>query len=187
MNKNDLQFFEEYKKLDLQLKDLLGADTGVSAYLAAMEETASADRASVPGWNADYRLLKHLRWARNQLAHQSEDSDSVTIREDLLDLQDFSRRVLDGTDPLALLRAAREKSSAKRRTVVRKRIARKTPETSKSEQIDVLPFKRNADRSVADDRSDRASEEKRSSLLWLILLLLLVAALTGLIIYALVS
>ncbi len=184
MNKNDLQFFEEYKKLDLQLKDLLGADTGVSAYLAAMEETASGDRATVPGWNADYRLLKHLRWARNQLAHQSDDSDSVTIREDLLDLQDFSRRVLDGSDPLVLLRAAREKSSAKRRTVVRKRIAQKTPEPS--EQIDVLPFKKTAER-PAVDRSDMPSEEKRSSLLWLILLLLLVAVLTGLIIYALVS
>ncbi len=110
MNKNDLRFFEEYKKLDLQLKDLLEENAGVSAYLAAMEETAPKDQAAVPGWNADYRQLKHLRRARNRLAHQPENSDSVTTKKDLLDLQDFSRRISDGTDPLSLSRAAGDRS-----------------------------------------------------------------------------
>lgn len=101
MQKLQQDFFEEYKRLDGICRDMLGAERGVSAYIEQMEETPVALRARVPGWEDDYYTLKHLRWVRNKIAHET-GFDGCTP-DDLQSLTGFTRRVLAQEDPLALL------------------------------------------------------------------------------------
>lgn len=102
MQKLQQDFFEEFKRLDAICRDMLGAERGVSAYIEQMEETPAALWARVPGWKDDYYALKHLRWVRNKIAHET-GFDGCTP-DDLQSLAGFTRRVLTQQDPLALLR-----------------------------------------------------------------------------------
>lgn len=101
MNEIDNIFFEEYKKLDKLCMDLLSSKSGVSVYISQMETTRSGQY-YVPTWDNDYKMLKHLRWVRNQIAH---DTTGITISEesDLIMVREFYTRILSGEDPFAQL------------------------------------------------------------------------------------
>lgn len=108
MQKLQQDFFEEFKRLDAICRDMLGAERGVSAYIEQMEEAPAALRLRVPGWEDDYYALKHLRWVRNKIAHETGFTGCTP--DDLQNLLGFTRRVLRQEDPLALLyRAGRAK------------------------------------------------------------------------------
>ena len=104
-------FFEEYKHLDKLCSDLYAKSPGVSAYIADMENNAVRGQAQIPFWNSDYKTLKHVRWVRNQLAHES-CAEKLSSEADLAFIQDFSRRILYLRDPLCLLRQATERKRA---------------------------------------------------------------------------
>lgn len=102
MQSLDNEFFEEYKRLDRLCSDMFSSRIGVSAYIEAMEAKAAQGQFLISSWDSDYRALKHIRWVRNQIAH---DSGVVQISSDsdLIFTEDFYRRVLSRQDPLALL------------------------------------------------------------------------------------
>lgn len=99
----DNKFFESYKRLDNCCRDIYASQNGIGAYLDHMEEVSVQGRRLVPGWDAEYKKLKHLRWVRNQIVH---DDGSVQIcePEEIDDVQDFYENLLHEEDPLSQLR-----------------------------------------------------------------------------------
>ena len=101
----DNDFFEAYKKLDRLCTDLYEEKNGISTYITDMETKTTMGRLLVPSWDSDYKNLKHVRWVRNQIAHES-DMLQVSETTDLSFVQDFYDRILSEEDPLTLLRKA---------------------------------------------------------------------------------
>ncbi|MBO6130214.1 MAG: hypothetical protein J6P79_15180 [Pseudobutyrivibrio sp.] len=107
MTKVEMEFFEEYKLIDNICRDMFQTQQGVTEYINQMEANDLVGSRSVANWNEKYKMLKHLRWLRNQIAH---DSGAPELEEsDLLELQHFHRQLLNQKDPLATIsRATRD-------------------------------------------------------------------------------
>lgn len=105
MISNDNLFFEEYKRLDRLCSDIYSCPNGVSQYIVNMESKAAYGIIRIPSWESDFRMLKHVRWVRNRIAHELENGPTSEI-SDLSFIQDFYDRILSGQDPLSLLRKA---------------------------------------------------------------------------------
>lgn len=103
----DNDFFEAYKRLDKLCSEMYSCQNGVSEYIAQMERHAYKGQFRVSSWNNDYKMLKHVRWVRNQIAHDS-GSYQISEPEDLDFVQAFHSRIYSGSDPLTLLRKAIE-------------------------------------------------------------------------------
>lgn len=98
-------FFEAYKRLDRLCSDMYGCRSGVSQYIQNMESQSYRGRFVVPMWEQSYKTLKHLRWVRNQIAH---DSGQFQICEeyDIQDINEFYDSIISGQDPLTRLHKA---------------------------------------------------------------------------------
>ena len=107
----DNEFFEAYKRLDRLCSDIYGCRNGVSQYIEDMERAPYRERLTLSSWDQAYKTLKHLRWVRNQIAH---DSGQIQICEecDILDVNDFYDDIMAGCDPLTQLRRHREDRAA---------------------------------------------------------------------------
>lgn len=114
----DNEFFEAYKRLDRLCSDIYGCRNGVSQYIEDMERASYRGRFADSSWEQAYKTLKHLRWVRNQIAH---DSGEIQICEecDIQDVSDLYDDIMSGCDPLTQLRRYRENSSAVKGTVRR--------------------------------------------------------------------
>lgn len=106
MNRTEIEFFEAYKRLDKLCGELLDCRNGVSEYISQMEAEDSAGF-SIPSWTADYKGLKHVRWVRNQLAHES-DRHNVCTKDDTAFVNSFRARILSQDDPFSRLRKAKK-------------------------------------------------------------------------------
>ena len=111
---DDMDFFEAYKRLAKLCSEMYACNNGVSEYISEMERLSSQGKHRVPSWNNDYMMLKHVRWVRNQIAHES-DSYQISEPEDLEFVQDFRSRIFSGNDPLTLLRKAIESKDSLRK------------------------------------------------------------------------
>lgn len=100
MNNIESALFEEFKRVDSICRDMLSADKGVSTYIEQMETTPASMRYQVAGWDDDYKKLKHIRWVRNKLAHETGNVECT--QADVEWLQGFHSRLLNRTDPLAI-------------------------------------------------------------------------------------
>ena len=110
MNYLCVEFPEEYKRLDRLCKDYLRSKEGVSEYIRQMESTSWHERGYVYTWEEDYKQLKHIRWVRNQLAHEVGTLNSdICSEEDLTYVKSFYSRIIGGNDPFTLIRKAKEK------------------------------------------------------------------------------
>ena len=107
-----IEFQEEYKRLDHLCKHYFRSSEGVSEYIRQMESTTVSDRYYVDTWENDYKQLKHVRWLRNQLAHEvgTLDSDLCTS-EDLAWVKSFYDRIIHGDDPFTVIRKAKEEQA----------------------------------------------------------------------------
>lgn len=106
MKKLEMEFFDEYKKLDVTLKNKYSTKTGVTSYIENMERFSDGE-GLVPSWREDYKALKHYRWLRNKLAHEaSEDVD--LNKSDLAGLKKFFANVSKNKDPYALYLASKK-------------------------------------------------------------------------------
>ena len=104
-----IEFQENYKRLDCLCKDSLSSNEGVSEYIRQMESTSWVDRRYVNSWEDDYKMLKHVRWIRNQLAHEVGTLEAGICQiDDLNYIKDFYNRILNGTDPFTCIRKAKE-------------------------------------------------------------------------------
>ena len=103
------EFFDEFKALDNLCRDIYGESIdnklGVTLYLEDMDRKAYQGAFKVSGWTSDYNQLKNARNIRNELAH-SRNSMTVDIclQEDIDFVRSFRARILNQTDPIALLR-----------------------------------------------------------------------------------
>ncbi len=134
MHLQDNDFFEEYKRLDRLCGDMYDCRNGVSAYLEAMERKAAQGSRYVACWDSDYRMLKRVRWVRNQIAH---DSGVYPLSEpsDLAFVQDFYSRVFAGEDALTLLRKANELIQSR----TQPRTQYQTQDTSQTQDVPARP------------------------------------------------
>ncbi len=112
MNSIESELFDEYKRVDSICRDMFFADKGVSAYIEQMEMTPTSMRYKFVGWDNDYKQLKHIRWVRNQLAHETGYVECT--QADVVWLRNFHDRLLNRTDPLAnVVQLEREAQAAR--------------------------------------------------------------------------
>lgn len=58
-------------------------------------------------WVSDYKNLKHYRYIRNQIVHENNiNEDSICNEDDLMWVEQFHKRIINQTDPLALYHKA---------------------------------------------------------------------------------
>lgn len=95
------ELFEEFKRVDTICRDMFSCQYGVSEYISQMEQNAPRIRHGVSFWDEDYRMLKRVRWLRNQIAHETSTSDCTD--DDVAWLKNFHNRILTQQDPLAAL------------------------------------------------------------------------------------
>ena len=103
------EFFEEFKALDNLCRDIYGESIdnklGVTLYLEDMDRKAYQGAFKVFGWTSDYNQLKNARNIRNELAHSRNSfSSDICSQEDIDFVRSFRTRILNQTDPIALLR-----------------------------------------------------------------------------------
>ncbi|MDE6595829.1 MAG: hypothetical protein K2K44_07460 [Oscillospiraceae bacterium] len=104
------RLFDEYKRVDNICRDIFSSQNGINQYITEMNQKSFYERSLVSSWDKDYRMLKHVQWLRNQIAHESSATDCN--EEDAAWLENFHRRLLEQQDPLALIRKAeRERSN----------------------------------------------------------------------------
>lgn len=93
-------FMNTYKRLDSLCRDMNGI--GVTGYINDMDEISNGSY-YVFGWENDYQKLKHYRYIRNQIAHESyADEENMCSDEDEEWLKTFHKCILEQSDPLAL-------------------------------------------------------------------------------------
>jgi len=103
------EFFDEFKALDNLCRDIYGESIdkklGVTLYLEDMDRKAYQGEYKVSNWGSDYNRLKAARNIRNELAH-SRTSMAIDIcsQEDIDFVRSFRERILNQTDPIAMLR-----------------------------------------------------------------------------------
>ena len=101
MDNIEILFFEEYKKLDNLCKDLFKSDRGVSQYIEEMECTPFTKSRLVESWQDDYKMLKHARWIRNNIAHNNECSGCS--KSDVKSVKDFYKKIINQKDPFSVI------------------------------------------------------------------------------------
>lgn len=101
MDNIEILFFEEYKKLDNLCKDLFKSDRGVSQYIEEMECTPFTKSRLVESWQDDYKMLKHVRWIRNNIAHNNDYSGCN--KSDVKSIKDFYKKIINQKDPFSVI------------------------------------------------------------------------------------
>lgn len=101
MDNIEILFFEEYKKLDNLCKDLFKSDRGVSQYIEEMECTPFTKSRLVESWQDDYKMLKHVRWIRNNIAHNNDYSGCN--KSDVKSVQNFYQKIINQKDPFSVI------------------------------------------------------------------------------------
>lgn len=96
-----MRLLDEYKTIDKICKDKFLSQSGVNQYIAEMERNFSYGRYVISSWNDDYYKLKHIRWLRNKIAHESDATDCNW--DDIAWLKEFHSRLVNRQDSLALL------------------------------------------------------------------------------------
>ena len=66
-----------------------------------MQNCTSREKSFIVNWDKKLKDLKHLRWLRNQIAHDNEAYE--VTEQDLIDIKAFHNALLTQQDPLALL------------------------------------------------------------------------------------
>jgi len=111
MNEKEIQLFVEFKKLDNLCKDLLSSEKGVTSYIEEMENTPLSKQMLVSDFDETYKMLKHVRWVRNDIAHGNGNSECE--QEDIDFVCDFYKKILSRTDPFAIIRKAENEAAKK--------------------------------------------------------------------------
>lgn len=97
-----MTFMNSYKALEKLCNDIYGENHGISIYIEEMTQLPSGSR-YVFGWDKDLKQLKHYRWVRNKIVHEPNcQEEDMCNSEDVRWLDNFHRRIMNQTDPLAL-------------------------------------------------------------------------------------
>ncbi len=109
MNDLEIEFLEEYKRVESFCRDALSVQNGVTEYIMQMEGEATFGLSSIANWQNSYHTLKRLRWLRNQITHDTGASDCTEA--DLEALLSFHDDLLNQRDPLSQLYQVRKQES----------------------------------------------------------------------------
>ena len=103
--KNDNQvFFEEYKRLDKLIKEVLNSEVGVTAYIDEMKAVSNYERNYLRGFEHTLKRLIEVRHIRNKLAHDTINFDTPLCDEaDIKFIREFKKSILNQTDPLCFI------------------------------------------------------------------------------------
>lgn len=115
-------FMDSYKRLEKLCGEVLNDDRRVSAYIDEMLNTPRG-ASVVRGWEEDLKQLKHYRWVRNKISHDTECTEkNMCNASDVQWIDNFYARIMKQTDPLALYRKAlqRRKTTSKKKTSTRR-------------------------------------------------------------------
>ena len=80
-----MQFLNAYVARDTLCNDIFSVKNGVSAYIEEIERKGLYDR-----YDHDYNQLKHVRWLRNQLMHET-DAESCSY-DDIEFVENFREK-----------------------------------------------------------------------------------------------
>ena len=108
MTKVEIEFLEEYKRLDRLCQDMLSTLQGVSEYINRMELLFEQGEEFVDEWTINYKMLKHLRWLRNRIVHSVEETECSLKEIEMI--TNFYHQILIQQDPLALLYKINQKT-----------------------------------------------------------------------------
>lgn len=167
MGNLNYDLFEEFKHLDKLCGEIYGEQHGVSHYIDDMKDASGSDYRYIPNWREDLERLIRIRHIRNHLAHTEGafDEEACTPR-DIEWSRDFHRRILNQSDPLALLR---QYSEAKQRMVKPRRPVAQSPTPQISGQYNIT------NEAAGEINTDKGG--KMTVLCWLVLLLVTVGGL----------
>ena len=159
--------FEEFKHLDKLCRELYGDQRGVSHYIDDMKDVLGSDYRYIPNWKEDLDQLIRIRHIRNYLAHtEGAFNEDMCTPKDIEWSRDFYRRILNQSDPLALLR---QHSEAKQRIAKANRPVYQPQTPQLSDQY-----------IVAYEKAGQIScnkGEKSNGLWWIVLLLVIIGGL----------
>ena len=99
--KQNVAFMDLYKTVDNSLKTMLGTDKGVSEYIGRLELKAGGGKFTSE-MKQDLKMLKHLRWARNKLAHEVDYGTQILEAGDYEWLSGFQKKIRKGKLPVKL-------------------------------------------------------------------------------------
>lgn len=109
MNKNNVLFLDEYKKLNDMCKDSLEME-GVSAYIKEMENSEGPKK-NIDAWVDDYHNLSKCLHIGSIL----EDNEVLLggqpqcTKQDVAWIKKFQKRIADGKDPIEELKKYHDK------------------------------------------------------------------------------
>lgn len=110
MIEENIRFQELYKRLDNLCKDCYNSQEGVSEYIRQMDKYMYEGDRIIEGWETIYNDLKHVRWIRNQLAHEVGTLNSNIVENcDILFVSKFYDKIINTIDPLSLLRKYKQR------------------------------------------------------------------------------
>ena len=97
MSSLNITFLEEYKHLDKIIKEVFGTEKGISDYINIATTTYNLQ------YNNDIKTLKHLRYIRNRLTHDTDTLNTQMCTQADIDwLKGFYQKVYSVSDPLSL-------------------------------------------------------------------------------------
>ena len=100
----NIDFLDVYKQVDKFIKDAYSVSEGVSSYIRMMETNNIKGFRYINSWSVDYEKLKHVRWVRNQLAHEVGYDSDLCEESDYEWLDKFYDRLFSAEDPLSCLK-----------------------------------------------------------------------------------
>ena len=100
----NIEFLEEYKKLNNLCSDAYGVANGITHYIDTMKNVPSYESSKIANWNYNLEQLKEYRHIRNSFAHETGTfTQSICSENDIIWLKDFYQNMLQSNDPLAIL------------------------------------------------------------------------------------
>ena len=134
MEYNNINFLEEYKRLDNLCRQIYRIDneSGVTSYINDMNTRSLQERTKIPDFNSSLQRLKYLRGLRNKITHELDTLNrNMCTQTDIDWIMDFYDRILHQEDPLAQLHSYNS----------RKQLVNKETGSSLVEPIFVPPHK----------------------------------------------
>ncbi|MDE6471513.1 MAG: hypothetical protein K2L52_00600 [Clostridia bacterium] len=108
MLEKNVEFIEQYKRLDKLCKETLNSYEGVSSYISEMEATPFEATVNISEWDMTYKQIKHFRWMRNQLVHEISLDENLSTNEDIMNIKNLHELIVKAQDPLSIANRSRQ-------------------------------------------------------------------------------
>lgn len=128
-------FLEEFKHLDKICREIYGEESGITGYIDDMKGVARCESRDIEDWNHDLNTLIELRHIRNRLSHEVGTMNmQMCTQEDIDWLRDFYSRILNRTDPVALLNSPQNNRASEKSTAAVQSAASRNKEAENNAQ-----------------------------------------------------